>query len=106
MAKFLFSGTYTPKGLKGLIEEGGSSRIEAAKKSLASMGGSLESFYFALGEKDFYIIVNLPDNATAASVTMAGCISDTFSIKSVVLMTPAEMDESIKKRPDFRPPGE
>jgi uncharacterized protein with GYD domain len=106
MRKYLFSGTYTPKGLKGLIEEGGSSRIEAAKKSLASMGGTLETFYYALGEKDFYIIVNLPDDATAVAVTMAGCISETFSIKSTVLLTPAEMDEAVKKRPNFRPPGE
>ena len=46
-----------------------------------------------------------PDDATAVAVTMAGCISETFSIKSTVLLTPAEMDEAVKKRPSFRPPS-
>ncbi len=105
MRKYLFSGSYTPKGLQGLIEEGGSSRIEAAKKALRSAGGSLEAFYFALGEKDFYIIVNLPDDVTAAAVTLAGNISEAFTISSVVLLTPEQMDASLKKHVDFRPPG-
>ena len=106
MAKFLFSGAYTPSGMKGLVAEGGAERVEAAKKSLESLGGQLESFYFAMGEKDFYIIVDLPDHITATSVTMAGVMSETFSIKSVVLLTPQQMDEAVKKHPDFRAPGE
>lgn len=106
MRKYLFSGSYTPEGFKGLVKDGGSSRIEAAKRSLESMGGSLEAFYFALGEKDFYIIVNLPDDVTAASVTMAGNMSGTFSIKSTVLLTAKEMDAVVKRHPDFRPPGQ
>src|SRR4051812_11723528 len=103
MRKCLFYGSYTPEGLRGLIKDGGSSRIEAAKKSLESAGGSLESFYFALGEKDFYIIVNLPDDVTATAVTLAGNISGTFQINSVVLLTPAQMDEAVKKHVNFRP---
>ena len=105
MRKYLFCGSYTAEGFKGLVKEGGSQRIEAAKKSLKSAGGSLESFYFALGEMDFYIIVNLPDDITAASVTLAGTASGAFNIKTVVLLTPEELDESVKKSIDFRPPG-
>jgi hypothetical protein len=33
MPKYLFYGSYTPEGFKGLMEEGGSSRIEAAKQA-------------------------------------------------------------------------
>jgi len=94
MKKYLFSGSYTREGFQGLIKEGGSSRIDAAKTALESVGGSLESFYFALGEKDFYIIVNLPDDVTATAITLAGNSSGTFSIKSVVLLTPEEMDRA------------
>jgi uncharacterized protein with GYD domain len=54
------------------MEEGGTSRIEAARRSLASVGGSLEAFYFSFGEYDFYVIVDLPDNATTTAVTLAG----------------------------------
>ena len=47
MAKYLFYGSYTPEGYKGLLQEGGSRRIEAAKQALKSAGGSLEAFYFS-----------------------------------------------------------
>ena len=53
MPKYLFYGSYTPEGFKGLMEEGGSKRIEAAKQALGSNGGSLEAFCFSFGENDF-----------------------------------------------------
>ncbi|MFC1936266.1 GYD domain-containing protein [Chloroflexota bacterium] len=106
MPKYLFYGSYTPEGFKGLMEEGGSKRVEAAKQALGSVGGTLEAFCFSFGEKDFYIIVNLPDNVTTTAVTLAGNVSGTFSIHGVALLTPEEMDEAIKKSIDFRPPGE
>lgn len=105
MPKYLFHGSYTPEGLRGLMAEGGSKRVEAAKQALSSVGGSLEAFYFAFGDSDFYIIVDLPDNVSTTAVTMAGNVSGTFSIKTVVLLTPEEIDRSVLKRVDFRPPG-
>ena len=105
MAKYLFYGSYTPEGFAGLIEEGGSGRIEAARHTLENVGGSLEAFYFSFGEKDFYIIVDLPDNVTTTAVTLAGNVSGTFDIHDVPLLTPQELDEAVKKSVDFRPPG-
>jgi uncharacterized protein with GYD domain len=105
MAKYLFYGSYTPEGFVGLMEEGGSKRIEAAKQTLEGVGGSLEAFYFSFGEKDFYIIVDLPDNVTTTAVLLAGNVSSTFEIHGVPLLTPQELDEAVKKSVDFRPPG-
>ena len=105
MSKYLFYGSYTPEGFKGLMKEGGSKRIEAAKQALGSVGGSLEAFYFSFGENDFYIIVDLPDNITTTAVTLAGNVSGTFRIKGVALLTATELDEAVKKNVDFRPPG-
>jgi uncharacterized protein with GYD domain len=105
MPKYLFYGKYTAEGFKGLMEEGGSKRIEAAKRSLGSVGGSLEAFYFSFGENDFYILVDVPDNVTTAAVTLAGNVSGTFNIKGVPLLTPEEMDAVASKSVDFRPPG-
>ena len=105
MPKYLFYGAYTPEGLKGLLAEGGSSRIQAAKQALKSVGGSLEAFYFSFGDNDFYIIVDLPDNVSTTAISFAGNISGTFSIKTVVLLTPEEVDEAVKKSVNFRPPG-
>ena len=105
MPKYLFHGSYTPEGLRGLLAEGGSGRIEAAKQALKSVGGTLEAFYFAFGDYDFYIIVDLPDNVSTTAISFAGNVSGTFSIKTVVLLTPEEVDEAVKKCVDFRPPG-
>lgn len=105
MPKYLFYGSYTTEGLKGLIKEGGSSRIEAAKQALKSAGGKLEAFYFAFGDNDFYIIVDLPDNVSTTAVSWAGNVSGTFRIQTVPLLTPQEVDEAAKKSIDFRPPG-
>lgn len=57
------------------------------------------------GEKDFYILVDLPDNVTTSAVTLAGNVTGTFSIDGVALLTPEGLDKAIKKSVDFRPPG-
>ena len=106
MPKYLFYGSYTTEGYQGLMKEGGSSRIEVSKRALGSVGGSLESFYYANGEQDFYIIVNLPDHVVSTAVTLIGNASGTFRIRAVPLLTPQEMDQAIKMKVDFRPPGQ
>ena len=106
MQKYLFYGSYTTEGYKGLLREGGSTRIDVARQTLQSVGGSLEAFYYSNGEQDFYIIVNLPDNVNSTAVTLAGNASGTFRIRAVALLTPEEMDEAVKTKVDFRPPGQ
>jgi uncharacterized protein with GYD domain len=105
MHKYLLYGSYTPEGYTGLLKEGGSVRIGVAQRALQSVGGSLEAFYYSNGEQDFYIIVNLPDDISSTAITLAGNASGTFGIRAVALLTPEEMDEAVKKRVDFRPPG-
>lgn len=105
MRKYLFHGTYTPEGYKGLLQEGGSVRIDVAKRALESVGGSLEAFYYSCDEEDFYIIVNLPDYVSAMAVTLAGNVSGTFGIRATELLTPEEVDVAVKRSVDFRPPG-
>ena len=106
MKKYLFYGSYTTEGYQGLMKEGGSVRIDVARQALHSVGGSLEAFYYSNGEEDFYIIVNLPDDVRATAVTLAGNTSGTFRIRAVSLLTPEEMDEAVRTKVDFRPPGQ
>jgi uncharacterized protein with GYD domain len=106
MPKYLFRGSYTLEGIRGLLEEGGSKRREAAEQALASVGGRLEAFYFAFGDDDFYIIVDLPDHVSTTAVSFVGNVSGAFSISTTVLLTPEEVDEAAKKQVDFRPPGQ
>jgi len=106
MAKYLLKVSYSPQGIKGVMKEGGSSRVTVVEKALAGIGGNLESFYFAFGADDVYVIANVPDHASAmamaAAVASSGAIS---SYETVVLLTPEEVDAAMQKAIDYRPPG-
>ena len=51
------------------------------------------------------MIVDLPDNVTAAAMALAVNQSGSASTKTVVLLTPEEMDAATKKTIAYRPPG-
>lgn len=104
MPKYLFKSSYTPEGAKGLKAEGGSSRVAVAEESTRSVGGSIESFYFAFGGTDCYVIAELPDHAAAAAVALAVNASGTIQTETVVLLTPQELDAAAKHSVGFRPP--
>lgn len=106
MAKYLFYGSYTPQGYKALLQEGGSRRVEAVRQAAESMGGSLETFYFSFGENDFYVIVNLPDNVQATAFTLTGNTSESFTMKTVMLLSPEELDKALRVKVDYRFPGQ
>lgn len=106
MQKYLFYGAYTPEGYKGLLAEGGKGRAEAVRLAAESMGGKLEAFYFSFGENDFYVIVSLPDNVNATAFTLTGNVSASFSMKTVTLLTPEELDEALKIKVKYRMPGQ
>jgi uncharacterized protein with GYD domain len=106
MAKYLIQARYGPRGVQGLLKEGGSKRRKAIEVALKALGGSLEAFYFGFGEADVYTIVELPNNISAASASMAVNASGAIHAKTVVLMSPSDMDEACKKTRRFRAPGE
>lgn len=105
MPKFLFEANYTPEGAKGIVKEGGSARRAAIEKSVSALGGRLEAFYFAFGAVDAYVIVDLPDNVTAAAMALAVGQSGLASTKTVVLLTTEETDTATKKSVNYRGPG-
>ncbi len=65
MPKYLITGSYTAEGAKGVIAEGGSGRVAAVTKLIASLGGTVESFYFGFGSDDFYVTADLPGHIAA-----------------------------------------
>ena len=105
MGKYMFEAHYTVEGAKGVAKEGGSARRAAVEKSIASVGGRLEAFYFAFGGSDAFVIADLPDNVSAAAMALAVNQSGMASTKTVVLLTPEEMDAAGKKSVSYRPPG-
>ena len=105
MPKYLFTGSYTADGARGLLKEGGSGRRAATEKMLKSLGGTLEAYYFAFGSDDFYLIADLPSNAAAAAATLTAAATGALGLRTVVLITPEEVDAATKLAPTYRPPG-
>jgi uncharacterized protein with GYD domain len=105
MPKYLIQASYVGDGVKGLRQEGGSARRAAAEKACASVGGRLDSFYYAFGDTDVVAIMDLPDNTTAAGVALLIAASGKVDLKTNVLLTPEEVDAAVKIGGDYRPPG-
>jgi uncharacterized protein with GYD domain len=105
VAKFLVKASYTAEGAKGLQSAGGTSRRDAVAKMVEGLGGSLESFYFAFGGTDGYVVLDLPDNKSAAAASIAVNASGAATSEVVVLLTPEEIDAAAKLSVEYRPPG-
>jgi uncharacterized protein with GYD domain len=104
MPKYLTMVSYTPEGIRGLVKEGGTARRAAVEKMLQNLGGRLEGFYFAFGENDAYVISEGPDNATAAAISLA-ITTGAIRTKTIVLLTPEEVDQAIKIPVEYHPSG-
>jgi uncharacterized protein with GYD domain len=105
MPKFLIEASYTLDGVRGLRSAGGSSRRDAVAHALESAGGSLDHFYFAFGDSDAYVIADLPDAEAAAAVALIVNASGGATTKTVLLLTPEEVDAAAQRSVDYTPPG-
>ena len=104
MPRFLFEASYTVEGVKGLRRQGGSGRREAVARAARSVGGRLEHFYF--GDHDAFAVADLPDNESAAAFALAVSEAGGASVRTVVLLTPEEVDAAAKRSVEYRPPME
>ncbi len=105
MPKFLIEATYTTEGVQGVQRAGGSSRRDAVAEAAEGMGGSVESFHFAFGDVDAYVLVDLPDNESAAALAIAVNAAGGATVKTVPLLTPEQVDDASKRSVSYRAPG-
>jgi uncharacterized protein with GYD domain len=105
MPKYLVQASYTREGVEGVRAKGGSSRRDAVAETARSLGGELESFYFAFGDHDAYVVVDLPDNEAAAAVAMTVNAAGGAAVKTIVLLSAEQVDEAAKRSVEYRPPG-
>ena len=105
MGHFLIKASYTQSGIQGVLKDGGTGRRAAIDALVASVGGTVESCYWALGDDDIIILVELPDAVAAAAVAATVGASGAASIRTTVLLTAAEVDAAVAKHPSYRAPG-
>jgi uncharacterized protein with GYD domain len=105
MPKYLITGSYTTQGVKGVMAEGGTGRVAAVRKLIESVGGTLESMYFAFGSDDWYITVDMPSNVATAAAALTVSATGSVNPRTVVLLTAEEVDAAVKQSADYRAPG-
>jgi uncharacterized protein with GYD domain len=66
----------------------------------------METFYYAFGDFDVIGIADMPDNVSSVAFSLAVNASGGINAKTIVLITPEEIDEATKKVVDYRPPGQ
>ena len=107
MPKYMYSGNYTSKGAAGLLNDGGKARHKEAEKAAASMGGSLEAYYWCYGDMDFMMIINVPSEEMAIKFSLYVGASGVFNGKLTPLITVDTMEAATTTElPFIRLPGE
>lgn len=104
MPRYLLKANYSAEGAAGVLSSGGVERRNAVTKAAESVGGKLVSFDFAFGSTDAYVIVELPDNSTAAAMALTVSSSGRAHVETVVLIPPEDVvgrDLGI----EYTPPG-
>jgi uncharacterized protein with GYD domain len=105
MTRYLVRGSYTLEGLRGLLKEGGTGRRKAVETLASGVGGELISLDYAFGDDDVVAIVELPDDETAAAVSMRIGASGAVNVRMTKLLTPEQVDAACERELTYRQPG-
>src|SRR5258707_15879595 len=97
MPKYLIESSYGAEGAKGLMKRGGTARRAEVQKMVESLGGRLDAFYFVFGENDVHVILDLPENLTAAAISLSVMSTGAVRMKNSGVPTPQEDDQAVKK---------
>src|SRR5438128_613383 len=103
MPRYLYKARYETEGVKGVLSGGGTARRTAIEKTVAELGGRVETFDFAFGEDDVYVIVELPDHASAAAVALTVNASGRTKVSTTVLLSPEEIDAAAHQKVSYAP---
>jgi len=105
MPRYMIRANYTLEGLQGLMKEGGTGRRKAVETLASSLGGQLVSLDYAFGEDDVYAICELPDDETAAAVSLRITASGAVTVHTIKLLSPEQIDSAIGRELEYRKPG-
>jgi uncharacterized protein with GYD domain len=107
MPLYLTRFSHTPETWQRLIDRP-EDRREAVGALAESFGGKLHGLWYAFGEYDGYVLLEAPDNASAAAALIAVAGSGAFrSVETTVLIPVEEGLEALRKAREieYRPPG-
>ena len=93
MATFITLANYTAQGIANIKES--PARIEAAREQLAPLGVEIKDTYVTMGEYDLVVVVEAPDNYTAAKALIALGAQGNVSTTTLAALTEQEFKNLI-----------
>jgi uncharacterized protein with GYD domain len=109
MAYYLLQTAYTPQGWAAMLRHP-HDRLEAIRPAVQRLGGRILSGWLTFGEYDALLVCELPDNTSAAALSMAVSAGGAVrSTKTTALLTFEEGVAALRKATDVHytpPPSE
>ena len=88
MATYIMLLTYTDAGIQHFKAIG--DRLEHARKGATALGAKLEAFYLTMGPYDAVAIVDAPDDATVAKLSLVNAANGRVRIQTMRAFTEEE----------------
>jgi uncharacterized protein with GYD domain len=107
MPTYLYQVAYTSDAWSNMIRSP-QDRIAAVTPAIRALGGKVIAGYWAFGEYDLVAIIEMPDNASAASFSIAAASGGAVSkLHTTPLMTMRDGMDAMKKAQSstYRPPA-
>jgi len=97
MSLYCHQVSYTKEAWARLIQNP-QDRLEAVRAPIEKLGGKLSGAWFTFGEYDVAVILEMPDNVSAAALALAfGAGGACKAVKTTPLLSPAEAVEALKR---------
>jgi uncharacterized protein with GYD domain len=97
MPHYLHQVAYSREGWEALLAHP-QNRIEAVRPAIEKLGGRIETAWFAFGEYDVVVVSEMPDNVSAAAISIAFAGGGACkSVQTTPLMSPEEALQAFKK---------
>jgi uncharacterized protein with GYD domain len=106
MPKYLIKANYNADGAAGLAAKGGTARRDAVGKMMAEVGGTIDCFYYAWGDVDAYLVVDVPSDEAMVGIALSVNKSGATTITTTPLLTPEQIDTAAGAAPGYTPPGQ
>jgi uncharacterized protein with GYD domain len=97
MPTYMIQGAYNSEGLSAVVKNP-QDRFQAVKPAIEKVGGKLIDAYYSFGDYDFVVIVEMPDNVSAAALLLSFGAGGTVRLtKTTLLLTANEGVQAMKK---------
>jgi uncharacterized protein with GYD domain len=107
MAHYMLQASFTSEAWAKLVNEP-QNREQAIRPVIEKLGGKLLGYWFAFGESDAVVIVQMPDNVSAAAASLAAAAGGSVkSVRTTPLMSVEEGMQAMRKAggAGYRAPG-